>query len=177
MITVRKLARTFGLSRSTLLYYDRIDLLKPTKRSESGYRLYNIDCVDRLRMIDIYKNTGLSLNEIRGLLDGDKGSEPEILRARLVELDEQIAELRTQQRAIVGLLKNVGDAKPTMAIDRGAWVEILRASGMNEQDMRRWHDKFEQNAPAAHHSFLRWLGIPEDEIQQIRAKSKGLVSN
>ncbi len=172
MITVRKLARRFGLTRSTLLYYDRISLLKPAARSESGYRLYDTECIDRLRMIDIYRNTGLSLSEIRGLLDGNRGSKPEILRARLVELDRQVAELRTQQRVIIGLLKNVGDARPTIAIDRETWIEILRASGMNEQDMQRWHHEFEHNAPAAHHSFLRWLGIPEDEVDQIREKSK-----
>ena len=38
--TVGRLARAFGLSRSTLLYYDSIGLLRPTGRSPANYRLY-----------------------------------------------------------------------------------------------------------------------------------------
>jgi len=41
MYRIRELAGLFGLSRSTLLYYDRIGLLSPSARSESGYRLYS----------------------------------------------------------------------------------------------------------------------------------------
>ncbi len=172
MITVRKLAESFGLTRTTLLYYDRIGLLRPTRRSEAGYRLYDTDCVERLRLIRTYKNAGLSLNEIRDLLADTKGADKGFLRARLDELDEQICQLRIQQRSIVNLLRNVGDADPALAIERGTWVEILRASGMNEQDMQRWHDEFERNAPKAHHSFLRWLGIPEGDVCRIREKSR-----
>ncbi len=39
MLTVGKLAEDFGLSRSTLLYYDRIGLLQPAARTEKGYRV------------------------------------------------------------------------------------------------------------------------------------------
>ncbi len=172
MITVRKLAATFGLSRTTLLYYDRIGLLPPAARSKAGYRLYDADNNERLRQISIYKNAGLTLKEIQQLLAGGApGGAPggsDILRARLNELDAQISDLRVRQRAIVGLLRGAGDTAPAITIERDAWVAMLRASGMDDADMRRWHDEFEGNAPAAHHSFLLWLGIPEDEIQQIR---------
>ncbi len=40
MITIGRLARRFGLSRSTLLYYDSIGLLSPSTRSAKDYRLY-----------------------------------------------------------------------------------------------------------------------------------------
>ncbi len=171
MITVRKLAATFGLSRTTLLYYDRIGLLPPAARSKAGYRLYDADSIERLRQISIYKNAGLTLKEIQQLLAGDAPGatgDSDILRARLNELDAQISDLRVRQRAIVGLLRGIGDTAPAITIERDAWVAMLRASGMDDADMQRWHDEFERNAPAAHHSFLLWLGIPEDEIQQIR---------
>jgi len=172
MITVRKLAATFGLSRTTLLYYDRIELLPPAARSAAGYRLYDAGCVERLRQISIYKNAGLTLKEIQELLTDGVTADSDILRARLNELDAQISDLRIRQRAIVGLLRGIGDTAPAITIERDAWVAMLRASGMDDVDMQRWHDEFERNAPAAHHSFLLWLGIPEDEIQQIRKNSK-----
>ena len=172
MITVRKLAARFGLSRSTLLYYDRIGLLRPSARSAAGYRLYDADSAERLRLICSYKNAGLGLQEIADLLAADPADAAEgdraILRRRLDELDEQISGLRVQQRALVDLLKNQGDAAPSITIERESWVSMLRASGMDDADMQRWHHEFERNAPAAHRSFLRWLGIPEDEIRRIR---------
>jgi hypothetical protein len=43
---------------------------------------------------------------------------------------------------------------------------------MDEKNMQRWHAQFERNAPDAHHAFLRWLGVPEDEVLHIRKSSK-----
>ena len=48
MYTVSKIAQRFGLSRSTLLYYDRIGLLSPSGRSPGDYRLYDQADCDRL---------------------------------------------------------------------------------------------------------------------------------
>jgi hypothetical protein len=50
-VTIGQLARKHGLSRSTLLYYDRIGLLSPTSRSAAGYRRYGPTEVDRLTRI------------------------------------------------------------------------------------------------------------------------------
>ena len=41
-----ELAKSAGLSRSTLLYYDRLGLLRPVGRSESNYRLYSATDAD-----------------------------------------------------------------------------------------------------------------------------------
>jgi DNA-binding transcriptional MerR regulator len=172
MITIRKLAAMFRLSRTALLYYDRIGLLRPSARSQAGYRLYDEAAVSRLRQICTYKNAGLRLAEIGELLDQPAASNTGLLRSRLAELDNQIAELRIQQRAILGLMRQGGDIDPSIAIERGAFVEILRSSGMSDADMQRWHEAFEVNAPDAHHSFLRWLGIPEQEVLEIRKSSK-----
>jgi len=49
--TVGVLARSVGLARSTLLYYDRIGLLPPSRRSATRYRLYGEDARSRLEAI------------------------------------------------------------------------------------------------------------------------------
>jgi len=173
MITVGRLAARFALSRTALLYYERFGLLRPTLRTESGYRLYGEDAVDRLRLICTYKSAGLPLAEIRKLLDAPERPNLGILRKRVVELDEEIAGLRVQQRALVGLVKSLGDRKASGAIDKDTWIGVLRSAGMDEKAMDRWHAEFERNAPAGHHSFLRWLGIPEPEALAIRAAVSG----
>jgi hypothetical protein len=52
------------------------------------------------------------------------------------------------------------------------WIEMLRAAGMDERDMDRWHAEFEHRAPEAHHKFLLSLGINEKEALLIRQWSR-----
>ncbi|MGM0216334.1 MerR family transcriptional regulator [Enterococcus sp. AZ109] len=67
--TVKQVADLSGVSSRTLRYYDEIHLLKPAEISESGYRLYQQQEIDRLQQILIYRSMGLSLKEIKKLLD------------------------------------------------------------------------------------------------------------
>ena len=55
MLTISQLGRRFGLSRSTLLYYDSIGLLSPSLRSRANYRLYSRSDVERMELIDVYR--------------------------------------------------------------------------------------------------------------------------
>src|SRR6266496_3342040 len=66
--SISKLARTRGLSRSTLLYYDRLGLLKPSGRTGSGYRYYTDADQRRLKRIFDFREAGLTLKEIRAVL-------------------------------------------------------------------------------------------------------------
>jgi len=50
-LTVTRLARACGLSRTTVLYYESIGLLKPGLRSAGNYRLYSEKDLERLRQI------------------------------------------------------------------------------------------------------------------------------
>ena len=175
LITVRRLAGQFGISRTTLLYYDRIGLLRPEQRSRVGYRLYGPGSVERLGLICSYKRAGLSLGDIRVLLEKPERVSEKILRERLLALDGQVLDLRIQQRAIVGMLRNLGATDSKGYMDKETWVEILRESGMDEPSMERWHARFERNAPEAHRAFLAWLGIPEAEARRIRARARRLA--
>jgi hypothetical protein len=51
-------------------------------------------------------------------------------------------------------------------------VSIMRASGLTEADMNRFHTEFEKSAPAEHQEFLEFLRIPADEIRTIREQSR-----
>ncbi|WP_291862632.1 MerR family transcriptional regulator [Accumulibacter sp.] len=84
---ITELGRRFGLSRSTLLYYDRIGLLCPSGRSEADYRLYSQADCDRLARICAFREAGISLEEIARLLDADTPHGP-ILERRLHELGQ-----------------------------------------------------------------------------------------
>lgn len=169
MYTVGRLARKFGLSRSTLLYYDRIGLLKPSQGGKGEYRHYSAADAERLSQICQYRQAGLPLRDIKRVLDSPDTTLTPILERRLEELNREIEGLREQQRFIVGLLRNSRLFENIGVMNRATWTSLLAASGFSEDDMWRWHIAFEHQAPESHEAFLRFLCIPEDEIQAIRS--------
>lgn len=172
METVGRLARRFGLSRSTLLYYDRIGLMSPRARSGAGYRLYSEEDVARLEKILLFREVGLPLEAIGTLLGGSEaGSVGEALERRLEAIQREIESLREQQGVILRLLQRGGAARRARALDKAAWVALLRATGLDDDDMWRWHVEFERMAPEAHREFLESLGIGAEEIASIRERS------
>lgn len=54
-----------GLSKDTILYYEKIGLIPPVLRNEVGYRIYSTDDVDKLHVIACLKKTGMSLENIK----------------------------------------------------------------------------------------------------------------
>lgn len=177
MLTVGQLGRQFDLSRSTLLYYDRIGLLSPSGRSEAGYRLYGQDDVERLRSICAYRDAGLSLEEIAAVLENLEVPQREVLERRLTEIGQNIRRLQHQQQVLAKMLKINASSGPFTATGKQLWVEMFRAAGMDESAMRRWHREFEQQAPQDHHAFLLSLGISEKEALQIRKLSANMEMN
>ncbi len=80
MKSVNEVSKLSGVSRRTLQYYDEIGLLPPSAVKESGYRQYDDESLRRLWSILFYKELGLSLDEIRLLLESPKEMEKEIIR-------------------------------------------------------------------------------------------------
>jgi MerR family transcriptional regulator, thiopeptide resistance regulator len=176
MLTVSKLAKCCGLSRSTLLYYESIGLMKPAPRSQGNYRSYSEKDAVRLRQICLYRDSGLKLADIRFILDrpanGASSALKGVLKRRLAEIGDEIERLRAHQRAILKLLQSSPSLWRKKVVTKEKWVSIMKASGFSEEDMHRWHAQFEKMAPAEHHEFLEFLHIPKQEIESIRDWSR-----
>jgi DNA-binding transcriptional MerR regulator len=171
-LTVTNLARRCGLARSTILYYERMGLLKPARRSAGNYRIYGENDFQRLRQICIYRGAGLKVSDIRSILHEPRGDAAAVLHRRLVELSGEIERLRDHQRAIASLLKDTDQLRRLRVVTKDKWVEVMRAAGFSETDMRRWHAQFEKSAPQEHQEFLEFLHLPAQEIQSIREWSR-----
>ena len=172
-LTIGALAKASGLSRSTLLYYDRLGLLRPGQRSAGNYRLYSSAEAGRLEQICLHRQMGIPLKEIATLL-GAAGTNAavEILQRRLATLDREIEGMRRQQRSIVRILKQESIHKEVNVIHKERWVEIMKAAGFSKDDMQNWHVQFEKMEPEAHQEFLESLGIEPAEIIKIREHSR-----
>ena len=199
-LTIGQVGRLSGLSRSTLLYYHRLGILRPVNRSGGNYRLYSSADVERLKQVCLYRKMGVPLRDIRRLLEHrhDEAPAQMILQKRLATLEEEIERCQSQQQQLLRLLEQLslqvvpksrdasglshrvasGRRKPSChlkentVVNKKRWVEIMAAAGFTEPDMKKWHQTFEQMEPEAHQEFLESLGIPSDEIQKIRRASK-----
>jgi len=171
MYSIGQMVNEFKISRSTLLYYDKIGLLSPSSRTESNYRKYSEKDFDKMIRIESYKKAGVSLSDIQALLNS-KSESAKILELRLEKINEEISLLRKQQVEITTLLSNKKISKKSKSMNKDQWVKILSDSGMSEEDMMNWHKSFEASLPEAHTDFLESLGIGKLEIRRIKKMSK-----
>ncbi len=168
LYTIGTLAKKFNLSRSTLLYYDSIGLLKPTKREGANYRKYSEQDIRRLEQICTYRKAALPLKDIKKILDSPESENVELLEKHLDSLNDQIQTLRDQQYLIVQLLKDDQLLDRIRVIRKDTWVSLLYSVGFNEVTSERWHSEFEKLSPDEHRDFLKAMGIPENKIHEIR---------
>lgn len=69
MRSISQVAKLTGVSIRTLQYYDEIDLLKPTKLTTSGYRMYDDNALQTLQQILFFRELGFSLKEIKEIIE------------------------------------------------------------------------------------------------------------
>jgi DNA-binding transcriptional MerR regulator len=87
------LAEATGLTVRTLHHYEHIGLLAPAERTEGHQRLYDEHDVQRLYRIRALRDLGMSLADIRQMLDDDGAALGDILRAHLARVDADLERL------------------------------------------------------------------------------------
>ena len=172
MYTVGDIAKKFQISRSTLLYYDSIDLLKPSERSASNYRLYSDHDILKMKRIVLYREAGISLKSIAVILEQKQNDTIPILENRLFEINKEIQNLRNQQSVILEILKSEKAIRSSRIMTENQWVSLLRSAGLDEDNLMQFHIEFERMSPEAHQDFLESLGMRKKEAGLIREMSK-----
>jgi hypothetical protein len=122
-----------------------------------------------------FREAGLTLKEISAVLSSGGRPGTKLLEKRLRETAESIVGLKSQQRLLAGMLRQVAAGKQKAIVDTQLWVEMLEAAGMDDAAKKRWHMEFERRAPDGHQEFLLSLGIPSNEVTRIRSWSRGEI--
>jgi MerR family transcriptional regulator, redox-sensitive transcriptional activator SoxR len=100
-LTIGEVARQAGLNTSAIRYYESVGLL-PEPERVSGQRRYDAETVRRLRVIDVAKQAGFSLDEARVLLADPGGAQLRTLAERkLPEVDDLIARAQAMRAWLV----------------------------------------------------------------------------
>ena len=103
MKTVKEVSLLTGVSVRTLHHYDDIGLLKPTRVTEAGYRLYDDTALGRLQSILLFRQLRFPLKDIKSILDSPQFQPMEALeqQIKLLELQrEQLDRLISHARSI-----------------------------------------------------------------------------
>lgn len=151
-----------------MLYYDRLGLLSPARRSAAGYRVYDAADVARLATICRLREAGLPLAEIGRALDSATPHLVAALAVRLAELGEQIEVLRGRQRTILSALAAGREGDRTWSLDKASLVDLLDGAGIGSERQEAWHQAAEQADGDLHQRLLESLDIPADEVARIR---------
>ena len=102
-MSVHEVAKLTGITARTLHYYDEIGILKPTRLTEAGYRMYDDTALSRLQSILLFRELEFPLKEIKAILDSPNfdASEAITQQIELLELQyKHIGELITFAREI-----------------------------------------------------------------------------
>jgi DNA-binding transcriptional MerR regulator len=150
--TVGELAKLTGITVRTLHHYDQIGLVQPSDRSDAGYRLYGQADVLRLQQVLLYRELGLPLDQIAGVLEVGTP------KAALAKHRETLVAKRTQLDAMLAAL----DA--ALAIEEGRQ--------MKPEDVKTMFDGFDPEK-YADEARAKWGATDSYKESARRTKSYG----
>jgi DNA-binding transcriptional MerR regulator len=115
-VLIGEVARRSGVSARMLRHYESLGLVRPSGRTEGGYREYSADDIVRVFQIESLRSLGLSLRDVGRALD-DPGSAPSALVDDLIgRTGERIA----RETELLTRLRRIGAAEPA------GWEDVLR---------------------------------------------------
>ena len=123
MRRVKEISDLTGISVRTLHYYDEIGLLKPTKKSDAGYRLYDDKALETLQQVLFFREFDIPLKEIKAVMENPVLERNQILQMQRKMLVAKKERMERLINSIDDILK--GDNKMDFAIFSKTEVEEM----------------------------------------------------
>lgn len=111
-MNIGEVSKQSGVNAKAIRYYESIGLLPEPIRTASGYRQYDQESVERLRLLGRARSLGFSIEDCRKLMDlwGDRSSESEgvrsVIMTHIADIDRKIFELSTMRHSLIELAEN-----------------------------------------------------------------------
>jgi MerR family transcriptional regulator, thiopeptide resistance regulator len=155
---VSEFATATGVTVRTLHHYDRIGLLKPSCRTESGYRLYGRADLERLQQIVALKFVGFPLNQIKDLLDRRPIGVLTALRMQRMVISGRLEQLR---HALSAIEAAESQAQQGGTPDAESLKKIIEVMEMPNDP--KWMEKYYDEAALAEHK-KQWNPAMQEEV-------------
>jgi MerR family transcriptional regulator, thiopeptide resistance regulator len=160
--TVGELAKLTGVTVRALHHYDELGLVRPSARSDAGYRLYDDADVMRLQQVLVYRELGLPLDQIAAVLERD-GERASALRAHRAALVEKRGRLDAMLSAIDAALRLEEGKMVMQPEDVKSMFEGFDHAQYEAEAKERWGE-----SDAWKESARRTKGYGKAEWEQIR---------
>jgi len=148
MYLISEAAKEVGLSRTALLYYEKLNIIK-SKRSTNGYRQYSERDLQRIKLLQLLMAGGLTLNECKSCLEAQ--IDHEVLKSRLKNLELEIRE-KQKSKELLGAMLGIGDTES-------------------------WHQEANKLAPDVHLEWLIKQGFNEKEALRLKWLSRNMTEH
>ncbi len=170
MRTTSQVAELIGISIRTLQYYDEIGLLKPSELTQSGYRLYDDEALQKLQQILFFRELGFKLKDIREILE-----KPDFDRIAAFKKQKELLLLkRNRTDKLIQLLSRLEKGEQYMSFkefDLSDYIHALEdfKSNQTEEVVKHWGnvENFDM--------FIQKLKDDESEVAKLAIKQFGSV--
>ena len=185
MRTVKEISDLTGISVRTIHYYDEIGLLKPTNKSDAGYRLYDDKALETLQQILFFREFDIPLKEIKVVIENPALEKNQILQMQRKMLVKKKERMERLIASIDRILK--GDNTMDFKVFSKTELEDVynsMARNMSEKQkaifiehygsMEEWKKTFLKNASneAVQKNFekiVEWYGSKEKALEASKA--------
>jgi len=163
--TVSQVAEMAGITVRTLHHYDAVALLKPTRRSASGYRLYGEADLLRLQQILFFRELDFPLEQIRAIVEDPHFDQVRALESHRQMLNGQIVRLERLLCTIDKTIVRLTEGKMSMK-DEELW------EGFSQEQIERYKREAREQygEQVVEESERRVKGMSKEHWQAINAR-------
>ena len=184
MRTVKEISNITGISVRTLHYYDEIGLLKPTDKSDAGYRLYDDKALEQLQQILFFREFDIPLKEIKTAMENPALDRNHILKMQQEMLLTKIKRMEHLVASIDDILK--GDNKMDFAIFNKTEMdemfqtmtehmpEEIKQKAIDEfGSLNQWHEHYikaisSDDMQKHYRKMVEWFGGKEQYLDTVK---------
>lgn len=131
-LKIGDVAKSTGISAEAIRYYERLGLIREAERTDSGYRQFGPEVVQRLRFIQRAQALGFSLEEIREMLElrasptASAAEVRQLVQAKLAQVEHKLADLARIRDALAAVSCTCSGEGP---ISECPILDALQSSG------------------------------------------------
>ncbi len=170
MKTVKQVAQLSGISVRTLQYYDEIGVFKPTKLSDSGYRLYDDEALKELQQILFFKELDFQLSDIKRIMEDPKFDKMNAFKKQ----KELIRAKHDRLNGLLGLLDKLEKGETCMSFKEFDMSDYISQLGKFREEntdvvIKNW------GSIEAFDDFVNMVKDKESDIAKMAIKQYGSI--